>query len=128
MSGIFTATLRFHLDREEDRAALAYLRGAGRAIYGSYSKAVVAAVNDHFARLERLNVDPYLETREKEDVFLRRIEETIQRSLQSSSALNLNGLAALLQGAAPPGGESTSASNPEHSEDLDAATDFIAGL
>lgn len=128
MSGMFTATLRFHLDKEEDRAALAYLQGVGRETYGSYSKAVVAAVNDHFARLERLNVDPYLETREKEDVFLRRVEETIQRSLQSSSALNLNGLAALLQGAAPPRGEPAPASGPEHEEDLDAATDFIAGL
>ena len=128
MSGMFTATLRFHLDREEDRAALAYLRGVGRTTYGSYSKAVVAAVNDHFARLERLGADPYLETCEKEDAFLRRVEETIQRALQPSAALNLSGLAALLQGAAPPGGESSPTSAPEHSEDLDAATDFIAGL
>ena len=128
MSGIFTATLRFHPDKEEDRAALAYLQGTGRAAYGSYSKAVVAAVNDHFARLERLDDDPYLETREKEDAFLRRIEETIQRALQPSAAVNLNGLAALLQGTAPPGGESSPASNPEHSEDLDTAADFIAGL
>ena len=128
MSGIFTATLRFHLNREEDRAALAYLQGVGKTEYGSYSKAVVAAVNDHFARLERLGADPYLETREKEDAFLRRVEETIQRALQSSSALNLNGLAALLQEAAPPGGKPAPASGPEHGEDLDAATDFIAGL
>ena len=128
MSGMFTATLRFHLDKEEDHAALAYLQGAGRTMYGSYSKAVVAAVNDHFARLGRLNDDPYLETREKEDAFLRRVEETIQRALQPSAPFNLNGLAALLQGAAPLGGESAPSSNPEHSEDLDAATDFIAGL
>ena len=128
MSGMFTATLRFHLEREEDRAALAYLQGTGRAVYGSYSKAVVAAVNDHFARLERLDDDPYLETREKEDVFLRRVEETIQRALQPSAPLNLSGLAALLQGAAPPGGEPVPASATEHSEDLDAAADFIAGL
>ena len=128
MSGIFTATLRFHLDKEEDRAALAYLQGTGRTVYGSYSKAVVAAVNDHFARLERLDADPYLETREKEDAFLRRVEETIQRALQSPAALNLNGLAALLQGAVPPSGESAPAPNPEHAEDLDAAEDFIAGL
>lgn len=128
MSGMFTATLRFHLDREEDCAALAYLQGTGRAAYGSYSKAVVAAVNDHFARLERLDDDPYLETREKEDAFLRRVEKTIQQALQPSASLNLNGLAALLQGTAPSGDEPASASAPEHAEDLDAATDFIAGL
>lgn len=33
MSGIFTATMRFHLDKAEDCAALKYLQGAGRAEY-----------------------------------------------------------------------------------------------
>jgi hypothetical protein len=42
-----------------------------RKRYKSYSRAVVAAVNDYFDRHERLAVDPYLETREKEDAFLR---------------------------------------------------------
>ena len=128
MSGIFTATLRFHLDKEEDRTALKYLQSAGKAEYGSYSKAVIAAVNEHFIRLERLDADPYLETREKEDAFLQRVEETIRRALQPSAPLNLNGLAALLQGTAPPGGKPVPAPAPEHAEDLDAATDFIAGL
>ena len=128
MSSIFTATLRFHLDKEKDRAALAYLQGVGKTEYGSYSKAVIAAVNGHFARLERLDADPYLETREKEDAFLRRVEETIQRALQSPAPFNLNGLAALLQGTAPPSDDPAPPATPEDSEDLDAAADFIAGL
>ena len=128
MNGIFTATLRFHLDKEEDRAALAYLQGAGRTEYGSYSKAVIVAVNDHFARLERLGTDPYLETREKEDAFLRRVQETIQRALQTSAAGSLSGLAALLQRAAPPANEPSPASDPEYAEDLSAAADFIDSL
>ena len=98
MSSIFPTTLRFHLNKEEDRAALAYLQGTGKAVYGSYSKAVIAAVNDHFGRMERLSTDPYLETREKEDAFLRRVQETIQRELQASAVANLAGLAALLRG------------------------------
>ena len=81
MSNIFTATLRFHLDKAEDCAALKHLQGTGRAEYGSYSKAVIAAVNDHFTRMERLGADPYLETREKEDAFLQRVQETIQSAL-----------------------------------------------
>ena len=125
MSGIFTATLRFHLDKEEDRAALKYLQSTGRAEYGSYSKAVIAAVNDHFTRLERLGTDPYLETRVKEDAFLQRVQETIQRALQTSADAGLNGLAALLQGAAPPAGEPSSVSDPEYAEDLSAAMEFI---
>ena len=128
MSGIFTATLRFHLDQEEDRAALKYLQGAGRAAYGSYSKAVIAAVNDHFVRLERLGADPYLETREKEDAFLQRVQETIRQALQTSAAAGLNGLAALLRGAAPPASEPSPASDPEYAEDLSAAMEFIDSL
>ena len=125
MSGIFTATLRFHLDKAEDCAALKHLQGTGRAEYGSYSKAVIAAVNDHFTRLERLGADPYLETREKEDAFLQRVQETIQRALQTSADAGLNGLAALLRGAAPPAGEPSPVSDPEYAEDLSAAMEFI---
>ena len=125
MSGIFTATLRFHLDKEEDRAALKYLQGAGRAKYGSYSKAVIAAVNDHFTRLERLGADPYLETREKEDAFLQRVQETIQQALQTPADAGLNGLVALLQGAAPPASKPSLVSDPEYAEDLSAEMEFI---
>ena len=128
MSGIFTATLRFHLDKEEDRAALAYLQGPGKTEYGSYSKAVIAAVNDHFARLERLGADPYLETREKEDAFLQRVQETIRQALQTPAAAGLNGLAALLRGAAPSASEPSPVSDPEYAEDLSAAMEFIDSL
>ena len=125
MSGIFTVTLRFHLDKEEDRAALKYLQSAGRAEYGSYSKAVIAAVNDHFARLERLDVDPYLETREKEDAFLQRVQETIRQALQTPAAASLNGLVALLQRATPSSSEPSPVSDPEYAEDMSAAMEFI---
>jgi len=50
--------------------------------YRSYSKAIVAAVNDYFGRQEQLAADPYLETREKEDAFLQRIESTICNALR----------------------------------------------
>ena len=128
MSGIFTATLRFHLDKEEDHAALAYLQSVGRAEYGSYSKAVIAAVNDYFARLERLGADPYLETREKEDAFLQRVQETIRQALQTSADAGMNGLAALLRGAAPLASEPAPVSAPEYAEDLSTAMEFIDSL
>ena len=67
MSRIFTTTLRLNLADEDDRRAFEYLRRMNKKQYRSYSKAIVAAVNDHFERQERLAVDPYLETREKEE-------------------------------------------------------------
>ena len=126
---VCTVTLRFHTDRSEDRAALAFLRGAGKSEYKSYTKAVVAAVNDHFFRRERLAADPYLETREKEDAFLRRIEETIERALKGNPLASLGALASLLQNTqqapVPPSAE---ASKDEDDEQMKLAMDFIDAL
>ena len=43
-----------------------------------YTRAVVAALNDFFSRQERIRADPFLETREKEDRFLRQVLDTIR--------------------------------------------------
>ena len=68
----------------------------------SYSKAVIAAVNDYFERRGRLDADPYLETREKEDAFLLRVLETIRAGLNQSTPVNAaDTLLRLLQGAQP---------------------------
>ena len=40
------------------------------------------AINDHFERQARFESDPYLETREKEDAFLKRITEVIEQGLR----------------------------------------------
>ena len=121
---IINTNIRLNLNSPEDRRAWEYLQHLDRKKYKSYSRAVVAAVNDHFSRQERLTADPYLETREKEDAFLQKVLETIREGLQSSGA-GISGLAALLQSiqnAAPP-------SEPVMTdEDLDTAMDFINSL
>lgn len=114
MSRIYTTTLRFNLDKPDDRAALEYLQSTGKREYKSLNKAVIVAVNDHFFRRTRLAADPYLETREKEDAFLRQVRETIEQSLRA------------LPVAAPT--PSAMAPAPESAEDFDAAMDFIDGL
>ena len=78
MKQIYTTTLRLNLADEDDRRAFDYLQRMDKKQYRSYSRAIVAAVNDHFERQERLAADPYLETREKEDAFLRRVTEAIE--------------------------------------------------
>ena len=125
MSEIFTTTVRLNLANDEDRRAWAYLQTMDRERYKSYTRAVVTAINDHFSRQERLAADPYLETREKENAFLRRVQEAVEQGIQSANANSLGNLAALLQGvrpATPPAsGEMTDA-------DFDTAMDFINGL
>ena len=116
--------IRLNLNRPDDRRAWEYLQALERKKYKSYSRAVVAAVNDYFSRQERLSADPYLETREKEDAFLRKVLDTIREGMQASGA-SLSGLAALLQGiqTTAPAAEQTMTD-----EDLDTAMDFINSL
>ena len=127
MSGRRTinTNIRLNLANEDDRRAWAYLQNLDRTKYKSYSRAVVAALNDYFGRQERLADDPYLETREKEDAFLLWVQETIERSLRASSTSGISGLAALLQTAQS---VTTSAQTDEAEDDLDTAMDFINSL
>ena len=114
MNRVYTTTLRFSLDKPDDRAALEYLQGVGKEKYKSLNRTVIAAVNDHFLRKARLAADPYLETREKEDTFLRRVQETIEQSLRAVPT------------AAPTPTVVVPVSDSE--EDFDTAMDFINSL
>ena len=121
---VINTNIRLNLNRPDDRKAWEYLQALDRKKCKSYSRAVVAADNDYFSRQERLAADPYLETREKEDAFLRKVLDTIRAGMQASGA-GLSGLAALLQGiqtAAPPAVQTMT------DEDLDIAIDFINSL
>jgi len=121
---IINTNIRLNLNRPEDCRAWEYLQHLDRKKYRSYSRAVVAAINDYFSRQERLTADPYLETREKEDAFLEKVLKTIWEGLRSSDT-GLAGLAALLQSV-------PAAAHPSEpvmtDEDLDIAMDFINSL
>ena len=82
MSEVYTVSVRFHLDREEDQRAYAFLQDRGKKEYHSHSRAIIASVDGFFSRKEQADEDPYLETREKEDNFLRKIEQVVARGVQ----------------------------------------------
>lgn len=123
MSSHFTTTLRFNLNNEEDREALAYLQGRDRKRYRSYSSAVISAVNDYFSRQERLADDPFLETRERQEAFLLEVKDTIRESMKSSE-VGLGALASLIQSVQTVQKENTAMSE----EAFDTAMDFMSGL
>ena len=56
----------------------------GQGKYKSYTRAVVVALNNYFSREYRNEADPYLETREKEDAFLERVETAIREGVKES--------------------------------------------
>ena len=124
MRKIINTNIRFNLENEADRKAWERLRNMDRRKYKSYTKAVVAALNDYFDRQERLDADAYLETREKEDAFLKRILDTIEQGLKVSSANNAVGN--LLQLLAVNTPKETIAHEPNAADDvdMDAALDF----
>jgi len=114
MKQIYTTTLRLNLADEDDCRAYEHLQQMDKRQYRSYSKAIVAAVNDYFDRQNRLASDPYLETREKEDAFLQRVMEVIGQSLRSVPA-------SMMQFTQP--APQMSAPEPDD-EELSAALDF----
>ena len=116
--------IRLNLAREDDRRAWAYLQRMDRTKFKSYSRAVVAALNDFFSRQERLADDPYLETREKEDAFLLRVQEAIERGLQNANQVSAFQPVQRNASVQPLIRENAYAAD----EDLDTAMDFINGL
>ena len=78
--------LRFDLANEEERKAYNYLQNRDRSEYSSYAVLVSRAVNDFYERKARLENDPYLETREKEDAFVERILSSLQYATSVSPA------------------------------------------
>ena len=126
---IVSTNIRFDLGKEPDRTAWEYLRQRDKRQYRSYSRAVIAAVNDYFERRGRLAVDPYLETREKEDTFLRRILETIQIGLNQVTPTNAtDALLQLLQGIQPKAEPDMEVSQQDQQEAEDMALDFVDGF
>lgn len=128
MKRLYTTTLRLNLENEADREAMEHLLRLDRKKYRSVNSAVITAVNAYFSRQERLEADPYLETREKEDAFLQRVIDTIRSAQQPTQATGLAALLQLLQGTptAPPAPAKEVEAN--NSTDWDAALDFVGSF
>ena len=84
---IINTNIRLNLCDEQDRQAWEYLQTMDREKYKSYTRAVVVALNDYFSREYRNEADPYLETREKEDAFLERVETAIREGVKESAPM-----------------------------------------
>ena len=119
---IINTNIRFNLDNADDRKAYEYLQSMDRKQYKSYTKAVVIALIEHFERQQRLEADSYLETREKEDIFLQKVLDTIEQGLKTAG--NIGGLIQLLS--ARTGQQPQVQHNTE--EDTNAALNFADGF
>lgn len=68
-NNIRNTNLRFNLDKEQQRRAWEYLQTMDRQDFKSYSQVISLALVDYFDRYYRTQADPYLETREREELF-----------------------------------------------------------
>ena len=126
---IVSTNIRFNLEKEADRTAWDHLQRRDKREHRSYSKAVIAAVNDYFERRGRLEADSYLETREKEDAFLLRVLETIRAGLsQGASSNGADTLLRLLQVAQSQSTLVEEAPQEDQQEADDMALDFVDGF
>ena len=126
---IVSTNIRFNLEKEMDRTAWEHLQQRDKREYRSYSKAVIAAVNDYFERRGRLDADPYLETREKEDAFLLWVLETIRAGFDHAAPVGTaNTLLNLLQNFQPQPAPIANAVQEEQQEADDTALDFVDGF
>lgn len=77
---LFTTTLRLNLNNAQDMEAWNNLMSTDRnqPEYSSYSRAIVTAINDHFARQDRVE-----EQQDWEAKLLKKIETTIREAFTS---------------------------------------------
>nr|WP_217936942.1 hypothetical protein [Enterocloster clostridioformis] len=123
---IVSTNIRFNLEKGADRAAWEHLQQRDKRQYRSYSKAVITAVNNYCERRGRLDADPYLETREKEDAFLLRVLETVRTGLSQSTPVNAaDTLLRLLQGTQPQPIQVEEVPQEDQQEADEAALDFV---
>lgn len=83
---------RFNEEKEAERQAWEILHSKEvKEDFRSQNEFVISAINDYYARHLAIKQDPYLESREKEDAFVKRIVEVVEQKTLD----NLPGMAAM---------------------------------
>lgn len=97
-----------------------------KARFHSYSNAVMLALVDYLGRQERLQGDPYLETREREERFVAQIVEAVKQVMEKALPLFLSGcMAGMKTGLPPMPQQSVEPKNDPSEADVDR--DFLKG-
>ena len=123
-NNIRSTNLRFNLEKDLQRKAWEYLQTMDKQEFKSYSHATALALVDYFDRYYRTQEDPYLETREREELFVKQIVDAVENSLKQALPLFLSGLTAGMAQREPQ--IRASFPTPENSQpDSDVDWDFL---
>ena len=123
MTNIRNTNLRFNLNKEKHRRAWEHLQHMDKRIFKSHSNAAIDALNDYFDRYYKTQVDPYLETREREERFIERIVAAVEASLDRTLQTYWSEHASQLISTT----ENKHQSNPEAASTPNVDWDFLGG-
>ncbi len=91
MNEIHSTNLRLNMRIESHRKAWEYLQTMDKGQYKSYSNVIAMALVEFFERKAKLQDDPYFETREREERFIRQIISEVEKALDKVLPVYLAG-------------------------------------
>lgn len=100
MSRIHSTNLRLNMDKESHRKAWEYLQAMDKRQFKSYSNVIALALVEFFERKAKLEDDPYFETREREERFIRQIISELEKALDKVLPVYLAGFMSGVAGTA----------------------------
>ena len=84
MSNIRSTNLRFNLDKSLYEKAWTYLQNMDKNKFKSYNHAIALSVAEYFERYYRKESDPYFETREREELFVKQIVLAVEKAIEKA--------------------------------------------
>lgn len=83
-NNIICTNIRFNLDNPLHQKAWEYLQTMDKSQFKSYTHATALSITEMFDRFYKLQADPYLETRQREEQFVAQIVEAVEKALNES--------------------------------------------
>ena len=74
-------TVRFYANNPKHKEAWEYLHQLDKDICSSHQEFIIEAINSYYHKIADLKDDPYLETREREEEFIKRITHGVMEQL-----------------------------------------------
>lgn len=74
-------TVRFYANNPKHKEAWEYLHQLDKDICSSHQDFIIEAINSYYHKIADLKDDPYLETREREEEFVKRITHGVMEQL-----------------------------------------------
>ena len=100
MNEIHSTNLRLNMGKESHRRAWECLQTMDKGQYKSYSNVIAMALVEFFDRKAKLQDDPYFETREREERFIRQIISEVEKALDKVLPIYLAGFMSGVSGTA----------------------------